>query len=40
MENTVVLNKRLLQSIFKYENGKWCFTKLQLIKIPKGKNIQ
>ena len=37
MENTVALNKHLLQSIFKDKKGKWYFTRLQLIKIPKEK---
>jgi len=32
IENTIILNKKLLENLYKQEDGKWFFSKLQLYK--------
>jgi len=36
VENTVAINKYLLENLFPNENGKWYFTRFQLNKIPEN----
>lgn len=37
IENTVAINKFLLENLFSDVNGKWYFTRLQIKEIPKDK---
>jgi hypothetical protein len=37
IENTVAINKHLLENIFPDANGKWYFTRLQIKEIPSDK---
>lgn len=38
IENTVAINKYLLENLFSDAKGKWYFTRLQIKQIPKDKN--